>query len=165
MYQQRTRFVCPFFVSGIFFVQLEHLKCTTQKNALQKNNFVLLLLLRERIMRVADHPPVVVDNGTGYTKLGFASNSEPSFVLPTCVSVDFDDHHHQNRRDAIQNATGRTPPGGTNRRRTTNTNTPFFSNATTESHRSLSDLNYSIGDDALARIIPRRLNGPSRTAS
>ena len=65
-------------------------------------------------MRVADHPPVVVDNGTGYTKLGFASNSEPSFVLPTCVSVDFDDHH---RRDAIQNATG-TPPGGTNRRRT-----------------------------------------------
>ena len=111
-------------------------------------------------MRVADHPPVVVDNGTGYTKLGFASNSEPSFVLPTCVSVDFDDHH-QNRRDAIQNATGRTPPGGTNRRHTNNTtNTPFFSNATTESHRSLSDLNYSIGDDALARIHSKTIKWP-----
>ena len=108
---------------------------------------------------VADHPPVVVDNGTGYTKLGFASNSEPSFVLPTCVSVDFDDHH-QNRRDAIQNATGRTPPGGTSRRRTTKTNAPFFSNATSESHRSLSDLNYSIGDDALARIHSKTIKWP-----
>ena len=49
------------------------------------------------MMRVADHPPVVVDNGTGYTKLGFASNSEPSFVLPTCVSVDFDHTYRRPR--------------------------------------------------------------------
>ena len=25
----------------------------------------------------------VIDNGTGYTKLGFAGNSEPQFIIPT----------------------------------------------------------------------------------
>lgn len=30
-------------------------------------------------------PPVVMDCGTGYTKLGFAGNTEPSWVIPTAV--------------------------------------------------------------------------------
>ena len=29
---------------------------------------------------------VVVDNGTGYTKLGYAGNFEPSYVLPTTIA-------------------------------------------------------------------------------
>ncbi|CAN4116173.1 unnamed protein product [Withania somnifera] len=33
-------------------------------------------------------PAVVIDNGTGYTKLGFAGNVEPSFILPTVVAVN-----------------------------------------------------------------------------
>ncbi|OAY65340.1 actin-related protein 3-like [Ananas comosus] len=33
-------------------------------------------------------PAVVIDNGTGYTKLGFSGNSEPSFVIPTVVAVN-----------------------------------------------------------------------------
>ena len=29
---------------------------------------------------------VVIDNGTGFTKLGYAGNKEPNFVIPTCVA-------------------------------------------------------------------------------
>ncbi|KAE9552431.1 hypothetical protein FO519_004372 [Halicephalobus sp. NKZ332] len=29
----------------------------------------------------------VIDNGTGYTKLGFAGNSEPQFIIPTAIAV------------------------------------------------------------------------------
>ena len=54
-------------------------------------------------------PPIIMDNGTGYTKLGyagtspppfpslifhslplptFAGNAEPSFVIPSCIALD-----------------------------------------------------------------------------
>ncbi|XP_075495075.1 actin-related protein 3-like [Primulina tabacum] len=33
-------------------------------------------------------PAVVIDNGTGYSKMGFAGNVEPSFILPTVVAVN-----------------------------------------------------------------------------
>ncbi|KAJ3681176.1 hypothetical protein LUZ60_015665 [Juncus effusus] len=33
-------------------------------------------------------PAVIFDNGSGYSKLGFAGNSEPSFILPTAVGVN-----------------------------------------------------------------------------
>ena len=29
---------------------------------------------------------VVIDNGTGYTKMGYAGNSEPSFDIPTLIT-------------------------------------------------------------------------------
>lgn len=29
---------------------------------------------------------MVVDNGTGYTKIGYAGNFEPSYVLPTAIA-------------------------------------------------------------------------------
>ena len=32
--------------------------------------------------------PIVLDNGTGYTKMGYAGNIEPSFVVPTCIAVN-----------------------------------------------------------------------------
>ncbi|KAK9815824.1 hypothetical protein WJX72_010232 [[Myrmecia] bisecta] len=38
----------------------------------------------------ASRPPVVLDCGTGYTKLGFAGNVEPTFVFPTAVAVNDD---------------------------------------------------------------------------
>ncbi|KAL3217622.1 hypothetical protein MRX96_032255 [Rhipicephalus microplus] len=28
-------------------------------------------------------PAIVIDNGTGYTKLGFAGNKEPQFIIPS----------------------------------------------------------------------------------
>mmetsp|Transcript_22741 Transcript_22741/g.38980 ORF Transcript_22741/g.38980 Transcript_22741/m.38980 type:complete len:417 (+) Transcript_22741:134-1384(+) len=32
-------------------------------------------------------PAVVIDNGTGYTKMGYAGNSEPDFVIPSVITV------------------------------------------------------------------------------
>ncbi|XP_074580582.1 actin-related protein 3-like isoform X1 [Curcuma longa] len=39
-------------------------------------------------MDAALRPAVVIDNGTGYTKVGYAGNVEPSFSLPTVVAVN-----------------------------------------------------------------------------
>lgn len=33
---------------------------------------------------------VVLDNGTGFTKLGYGGNKEPNFVIPTCVAIGDD---------------------------------------------------------------------------
>ncbi|XP_042020684.1 actin-related protein 3-like [Salvia splendens] len=33
------------------------------------------------------NPAVVIDNGTGFTKLGFAGNAEPCFTIPTVVAL------------------------------------------------------------------------------
>mmetsp|Transcript_1804 Transcript_1804/g.2459 ORF Transcript_1804/g.2459 Transcript_1804/m.2459 type:complete len:418 (-) Transcript_1804:208-1461(-) len=32
-------------------------------------------------------PAVIIDNGTGYTKMGYAGNVSPQFVIPTCVAT------------------------------------------------------------------------------
>lgn len=32
-------------------------------------------------------PAVVMDNGTGLTKLGFAGNDSPSFIFPTAIAT------------------------------------------------------------------------------
>ncbi|KAK3158372.1 hypothetical protein QOZ80_2AG0136270 [Eleusine coracana subsp. coracana] len=39
-------------------------------------------------MDAASRPAVVIDNGTGYTKMGFAGNVEPCFITPTVVAVN-----------------------------------------------------------------------------
>lgn len=31
-------------------------------------------------------PPIVLECGSGYTKMGFAGNNRPSFVMPTSVA-------------------------------------------------------------------------------
>jgi len=33
-------------------------------------------------------PAVVIDNGTGYTKMGYAGNVDPSFITPTIIAVN-----------------------------------------------------------------------------
>lgn len=32
-------------------------------------------------------PACVVDCGTGYTKLGYAGNTEPQFIIPSCIAI------------------------------------------------------------------------------
>jgi len=32
-------------------------------------------------------PAVVIDNGTGYTKMGYAGNTEPQYIVPTVIST------------------------------------------------------------------------------
>ena len=31
-------------------------------------------------------PSVVIDNGTGYTKMGYSGNVEPQYIVPTAVA-------------------------------------------------------------------------------
>eukprot|EP01113_Clastostelium_recurvatum_P042542 TRINITY_DN68_c0_g2_i2.p1 TRINITY_DN68_c0_g2~~TRINITY_DN68_c0_g2_i2.p1 ORF type:complete len:436 (-),score=164.91 TRINITY_DN68_c0_g2_i2:148-1404(-) len=33
-------------------------------------------------------PAVVIDNGTGYTKMGFAGNVEPNYIIPTTIATN-----------------------------------------------------------------------------
>ncbi|XP_031572113.1 actin-related protein 3-B [Actinia tenebrosa] len=32
-------------------------------------------------------PACVIDNGTGYTKMGFAGNTEPQYIIPTAIAI------------------------------------------------------------------------------
>lgn len=32
-------------------------------------------------------PAIVIDNGTGYTKLGYAGNKEPQFIIPSTIAI------------------------------------------------------------------------------
>ena len=32
-------------------------------------------------------PTVVIDNGTGYTKMGYAGNVDPSYIIPSVVAT------------------------------------------------------------------------------
>jgi actin-related protein 3 len=32
-------------------------------------------------------PAVVIDNGTGYTKMGYAGNCEPNFIIPSIIAT------------------------------------------------------------------------------
>jgi actin-related protein len=34
----------------------------------------------------AEPATVVIDNGTGYTKMGYAGNMEPSYLIPSCIA-------------------------------------------------------------------------------
>jgi actin-related protein 3 len=34
-----------------------------------------------------DKPAVVIDNGTGYTKMGYAGNCEPQYIIPTTIAT------------------------------------------------------------------------------
>jgi actin-related protein 3 len=39
---------------------------------------------------IPDYPPVVIDVGTGYTKLGYSVNSRPDYIIPTVVGIPAD---------------------------------------------------------------------------
>ncbi|KAL7665225.1 Actin-related protein 3 [[Candida] zeylanoides] len=69
-------------------------------------------------------PAVVMDNGTGLTKLGFAGNDSPSFVFPTAIAT--------------------TKAGGSGSS-SANAKSSFLS-----SKRGLEDLDFFIGDEALS---------------
>ena len=34
----------------------------------------------------AEPATVVIDNGTGYTKMGYAGNMEPSYIIPSVIA-------------------------------------------------------------------------------
>jgi actin-related protein 3 len=32
-------------------------------------------------------PTVVIDNGTGYSKMGYAGNMDPSYIIPSTIAL------------------------------------------------------------------------------
>ncbi|KAF2149077.1 actin-related protein Arp2/3 complex, subunit Arp3 [Myriangium duriaei CBS 260.36] len=85
-------------------------------------------------------PAVVMDNGTGYSKLGFAGNDSPSFVFPTAI--------------ATKGPTGGS--GGSGSGRPPVPNRPSYLTGGTgaggnlAAKRGTEDLDFFIGDEALA---------------
>ena len=45
---------------------------------------IYLLLLSFKMSN--NFASVVIDNGTGYTKMGYAGNMEPSYLIPTVIA-------------------------------------------------------------------------------
>lgn len=72
-------------------------------------------------------PSVVLDCGSGFTKMGFSGNMEPSFVVPTVVAL--------NKEAKLAGAAGSAP-----------------ANAASDQYRAsvAADLDFCIGDEALA---------------
>lgn len=75
---------------------------------------------------VSSRPAVVIDNGTGYTKMGFAGNVEPCFIIPSVVAVN-DSFLNQKRSSSKSNWLAQYNAG------------------------VLADLDFSIGDEAVGR--------------
>uniref|UniRef100_A0A0F8AHR7 Actin-related protein 3 n=3 Tax=Larimichthys crocea TaxID=215358 RepID=A0A0F8AHR7_LARCR len=48
---------------------------------------VYLQLHHRRASMAGRLPACVVDCGTGYTKLGYAGNTEPQFIIPSCIAI------------------------------------------------------------------------------
>jgi len=45
---------------------------------------------------------VVIDNGTGYTKMGFAGNVEPQYIIPTVTASKTDVDSMKGKRDGVE---------------------------------------------------------------
>ncbi|KAF7186164.1 Actin-related protein 3 [Pseudocercospora fuligena] len=85
-------------------------------------------------------PAVVMDNGTGYSKLGFAGNDSPSFVFPTAI--------------ATKGPGGGGGSSGSGRPAVANKPTFLTGGAGPQGHlsakRGTEDLDFFIGDEALS---------------
>jgi len=46
-------------------------------------------------------PPVVIDNGTGYTKMGYAGNTEPNYIVPTLIATIADNAKPGAKKDDV----------------------------------------------------------------
>ncbi|KZP31681.1 actin actin-like protein [Athelia psychrophila] len=71
--------------------------------------------------------PIICDNGTGYSKIGFAGNSDPSFVFPTAIATRGPAAQSNTRGPAVPARPGHLA-----------------------SKRGVEDLDFFIGDEALA---------------
>ena len=39
-------------------------------------------------------PTVVIDNGTGYTKMGYSGNMDPSYIIPSTIATSLNKVSH-----------------------------------------------------------------------
>ncbi|GMI70804.1 DISTORTED TRICHOMES 1, ACTIN-RELATED PROTEIN 3, ARABIDOPSIS THALIANA ACTIN-RELATED PROTEIN 3 [Hibiscus trionum] len=77
-------------------------------------------------MDPTSRPTIVIDNGTGYSKMGFAGNVEPCFIQPTVVALN-ESYINQSRASTKINMAAQYSAG------------------------VMADLDFFIGDDALLR--------------
>ncbi|KZS94247.1 Actin/actin-like protein [Sistotremastrum niveocremeum HHB9708] len=82
--------------------------------------------------------PIISDNGTGYSKIGFAGNSDPSFVFPTAIAT---------RESPASNSRGPSLPAKPGHLAT---------------KRGIEDLDFYIGDEALANSKTYSVHYPIR---
>jgi actin-related protein 3 len=90
-------------------------------------------------------PAVVIDNGTGYTKMGYAGNTEPQYIIPTCIATP-----------GAPSVGGSAPASGRGAGRGS---TP---SATTKAAGNIPDLDFFIGDEAMAHSKTYQLAYPVR---
>ncbi|KAG9037878.1 Arp2/3 complex subunit, actin nucleation center [Tulasnella sp. JGI-2019a] len=93
---------------------------------------------------MAQNVPIISDNGTGYSKIGFAGNSEPSFVFPTAI--------------ATRDAPGQASTTGGGARGPPLPNKPGH----LASKRGIEDLDFFIGDEAIANSKTYSVHYPIR---
>lgn len=87
-------------------------------------------------------PPVIMDNGTGYTKIGYSGNNEPSFVFPTAIAT---------RETHVSTTGGSSLPSK-----------PSFLSSNLASKRGIEDLDFFIGEEAIQNSKTYTLNYPIR---
>ncbi|KAF8307343.1 Actin/actin-like protein [Clavulina sp. PMI_390] len=84
--------------------------------------------------------PIISDNGSGFSKIGFAGNSDPSFVFPTAIAT----------KETTAGASSTRGPSAVSR--ATNL----------ASKRGIEDLDFHIGDEAMANSKTYSLHYPIR---
>ncbi|KAI8815232.1 actin family [Cladochytrium replicatum] len=91
-------------------------------------------------MVASNLPAVVIDNGTGYTKLGYAGNrGGPQFVIPTAIATS-----------AAPPGTAKAGAGGAS------------AGSNLASKRGIDDMDFLIGDEAVAASKTREVSYPVR---
>jgi len=84
--------------------------------------------------------PIISDNGSGFSKIGFAGNSDPSFVFPTAIAT----------REVASGASTTRGTGPTSR------------GSNLASKRGIEDLDFHIGDEAMANSKTYGIHYPIR---
>ncbi|KAI9203498.1 actin family, partial [Polychytrium aggregatum] len=54
---------------------------------LSRSSTFPFVLIESSVAKMMRTRPVIMDNGTGYTKLGYAGNQDPQFVIPTAIAT------------------------------------------------------------------------------
>ena len=49
--------------------------------------FKYIRLIKKDIKKNMEPPTVVIDNGTGYTKMGYAGNMDPNYIIPSTIAT------------------------------------------------------------------------------
>ncbi|KAI8871152.1 putative ARP3-actin related protein [Ramicandelaber brevisporus] len=118
-------------------------------------------MVAERGELCEDAPAVVLDNGTGYTKMGFAGNSDPQYVIPTAIATKTDTASGARAGPAV-------PPrpaflgGGGGGIGGSGSSIGRASAGNLASKRGIEDLDFYIGDDAITNSMTYALSYPIR---